>query len=253
MNKNLDLTKILKDCPKGTKLYSPALGECTLEEINYDKTFPIRVHYKTKHNTFSELFTKNGYLFSSVSDSECLLFPSKDQKDWSKWHRPFKDGDIISYTFWRKPVVFIYRENGTCNTSYYTAYSYEIDKFYSDGTGALAGDRDDLKFATEEEKQRLFEVIKENGYKWNAKTKTLEKLKKEKFDPKTLKPFESKVLVSTLGRWVPAIFGDYNTECKPPVVVVGGNVYAKCIPYEGNKHLINTFNQPSEFYRYWEE
>lgn len=73
-----------------------------------------------------------------------------------------------------------------------------------------------------------------------------------KFDPKTLKPFESKVLVSNYGKWAPAIFGCYNKEHSNVVVVVGGNFYTKCIPYEGNEHLIDTYDQPSEFYRYWE-
>lgn len=38
-----------------------------------------------------------------------------------------------------------------------------------------------LRLATEEEKQKLFDAIKENGYKWNSETKTLEKLITLKF------------------------------------------------------------------------
>jgi hypothetical protein len=37
------------------------------------------------------------------------------------------------------------------------------------------------RLATEEEKQKLFDAIKANGYKWNAETKTLEKLIEPKF------------------------------------------------------------------------
>ena len=50
------------------------------------------------------------------------------------------------------------------------------------------------RLATEEEKQRLFDAIKERGYKWNAETKMLGKLIKPKFDPKTLMAFD-RVLV----------------------------------------------------------
>ena len=81
MNENLNLGKILKYCPKGTKLYSPALGEVDFATINnYDRTYPIIV--KTKDGTFC--FTKQGKLYD-IEQSECLLFPSKDQRDWSKF------------------------------------------------------------------------------------------------------------------------------------------------------------------------
>ena len=82
MNENLNLEKILKYCPKGTKLYSPALGEVDFAAINnYDRTYPIIV--KTKDGTFC--FTKQGKLYD-IEQSECILFPSKDQRDWSKFN-----------------------------------------------------------------------------------------------------------------------------------------------------------------------
>lgn len=81
MNENLNLAEILKDCPKGTKLYSPALGEVDFAGINYyDRTYPIMV--KTKDVTFS--FTEQGKLHD-IKQSECMLFPSREQRDWSKF------------------------------------------------------------------------------------------------------------------------------------------------------------------------
>lgn len=81
MNENLNLVKILNYCPKGTKLYSPALGEVTFAAINnYDRTYPIIV--KTEDGTFC--FTKQGKLYD-IQQSECLLFPSREQRDWSKF------------------------------------------------------------------------------------------------------------------------------------------------------------------------
>ena len=81
MNENIDLTKILKDCPEGNKLYSPALGEVAFAAINnYDSSYPIIV--ETEGGTFG--FTKQGKLYD-IKQSECLLFPSKDQRDWSKF------------------------------------------------------------------------------------------------------------------------------------------------------------------------
>ena len=42
MNENLNLVEILKDCPSGTKLYSPALGEVDFVDILEDCTYNIR-------------------------------------------------------------------------------------------------------------------------------------------------------------------------------------------------------------------
>ena len=85
MNENLNLAKILQYCPRGTKLYSPALGEVTFAAINnYDRFYPIIV--KTEDGTFC--FTKQGKLYD-IKQSECTLFPSKDQRDWSKLTAPW--------------------------------------------------------------------------------------------------------------------------------------------------------------------
>lgn len=84
MNENIDLTKILKDCPKGTKLYSPLFGEVNFEEIRNDYDHAIAI-------TIGDLrasFTQKGFYYA-VEDGECLLFPSKDQRDWSKFTAPW--------------------------------------------------------------------------------------------------------------------------------------------------------------------
>ena len=81
MNENLNLVEILKDCPKGTKLYSTVFGEVKLEEVKENSKYPITV--KTKIECF-ESFTSNGRWMKNY-DGECLLFPSKEQRDWSKF------------------------------------------------------------------------------------------------------------------------------------------------------------------------
>lgn len=83
MNENLNLVEILKDCPAGTKLYSPIFGDVELEEvyINDDKSYPIRVKIrKTTFNSFSE----DGRIYREYN-GECMLFPSREQRDWSKF------------------------------------------------------------------------------------------------------------------------------------------------------------------------
>ena len=86
MNENIDLTKILKDCPEGTKLYSTIHGEVTLIDSNdTSQHYPISV--RLNDNTV-EIFTYEGKLLNKF-DGECILFPSKEQRDWSKFTAPW--------------------------------------------------------------------------------------------------------------------------------------------------------------------
>ena len=84
MNEKLNLVEILKDCPEGTKLYSTVFGEVEFESIN-DIIGPIVV--KTNIGDH-ECFTADGKMFARYN-GECVLFPSKEQRDWSKF-RPSK-------------------------------------------------------------------------------------------------------------------------------------------------------------------
>ena len=85
MNENIDLTKILKDCPKGTELYSLVHGEVEFQKIDISFTYSILV--KLKNGTI-ESFTSNGKIFDSYN-GECILFPSREQHDWSKFTAPW--------------------------------------------------------------------------------------------------------------------------------------------------------------------
>ena len=160
MNENIDLTKILKDCPKGFQLYSPIFGIVYLKSVT-----PYNV-YITTIREVEAIITKNGRYFTEYEDSECILFPSKEQRDWSKFTAPW--------------------------------------------------------------------------------------YKKEKFDPKTLKPFD-KVLVRgfTTRKW----------RCKHFSCFMDGEAYSYmcfatykfCVPYnDETKHLVGTTEEAPEYYRYWE-
>lgn len=86
MNENIDLTKILKDCPKGTKLYSLVHGEVEFEHIEtYCRHQYVIIKLK---DLLLERINFNGKLYNSY-DGECILFPSKDQRDWSKFTTPW--------------------------------------------------------------------------------------------------------------------------------------------------------------------
>ena len=100
MNENLDLTKILEECPKGTEFYSPLFGEVAFVKISDGRIIVdcTRINRQVMFNTVGKYVMNEmrysddlGNHFHSV---ECLLFPSKEQRDWSKFER-----------FWEKPKV----------------------------------------------------------------------------------------------------------------------------------------------------
>lgn len=161
MNENLNLVEILKDCPEGTKFYSTICGEVKLTTVEND-TYPIGLESSTGDKFW---LTKDGRFFSGL-DGECTLFPSKDQRDWSKF----------------KP-------------------------------------------------------------------------KKERFDPKTLRPFDN-VLVKDDGDWIwrvdiISVPADYNDNIP---YLIGDNDFDWIIPYnEETKHLVGTHEEAPEYYRYWED
>ena len=94
MNENLDLTKILEGCPKGTEFYSPLCGELKFEEIYIGDECPVILF--SPNTALPVEFTQEGYFLNEYKHhgAECLLFPSKDQRDWSKFVR-----------FWDKPKI----------------------------------------------------------------------------------------------------------------------------------------------------
>ena len=88
MNENLDLTKILDGCPNGIDFYHTVYGTVLFNSIDLDSEYPIRfIVGKNQVNSV----TKSGLAISDYK-GECVLFPSKDQRDWSKFER-----------FWDKP------------------------------------------------------------------------------------------------------------------------------------------------------
>ena len=94
MNENLDLTKILEGCPKGTKFYSSNYGNVQFIGINLASPYPIRLMAKNANNDITDVSVTKRGTHHSYFDGECTLFPSKEQRDWSKFVR-----------FWDKPKV----------------------------------------------------------------------------------------------------------------------------------------------------
>lgn len=83
----LDLTKILHDCPKGTPLYSPLFGEMEFLEIDDGVSYPIKLR-DIEQDVVN--FTRYGK-YINCENGECLLFPSRECRDWSQFVPPMPE------------------------------------------------------------------------------------------------------------------------------------------------------------------
>ena len=157
----------------------------------------------------------------------------------------FRDGDILTLpaTSSHNSSTFILKEYNVCGYLYYAAIGGPEKLCISTGN-IWCGKSETIRYATEEEKQKLFNVLAKEGKRWNAEKKVIENIKPEH----EFKPFE-KVLVrdDKDGRWTPAIFGYKNTgNSEFKYIVCGGFCWKYCIPYEGNEHLLGTTNSQEE-------
>ena len=84
MNENLNLVEILKDCPRGTKLYSTVYGDVEFYKIDLDSDSTLKIYVKIWAGVIVR-FDDSGKLELSCR-GECTLFPSRDQRDWSKFN-----------------------------------------------------------------------------------------------------------------------------------------------------------------------
>ena len=116
MNEKIDLTKILKDCPAGTKLYSTIYGNVKFVRINIYSPYPIII--ENAGGVFS--VTKRGmHIIDYEDNAECTLFPSKEQRDWSKFTAPwYKKERFDPKTLNVFDKVLVKISNETFNTWY---------------------------------------------------------------------------------------------------------------------------------------
>jgi hypothetical protein len=171
MENKINIAELLKDCPKGMELDCTMYDNCTyagIEDVGY-----IDILINTPSGRIR--LTKEGCYIRHDDNAKCVIFP-KGKTTWEGFVPPveFKDGDILTTI---TGSIFIYKKIDVYN--YCGTYvSLDIRNGFSATYYSYL--EDCCRPATEEEKQKLFDAIKANGYRWNAETKTLEKLPKFK-------------------------------------------------------------------------
>lgn len=319
MEEKINIAKILKDKPKGTKLYSDiCCGECVLNEVSENAIY-VDMYNKERFWYFSVYGT-----IYAFPDGGVLLYPSYEMRDWRKF--AWKKGDVLvnkdgnvhiifekfeddayknfhgQYYLWEEGdsmVSFEEDENYMQTSDFNKAnkedaqeYIHKIEKElggklnietleiekpqpeFKDGDVVVYGKSvaicrkickhtlfpyvsidetsrllfndnpnvspDECRFATEEEKQQLFDALAKKGKAWDAEKKQIVDLK-----PKCeFKPFDK-----VLGRnekgdvWEAELFSHYREESQYPFRCIGFS-RKYCIPYnEETAHLLGTTDE----------
>lgn len=167
MNNQINIAELLKDCPKGMELDCLLYDNVTFERFDVEQN---RCYFKAgPADTFwTTCYGKvNGSPFG-----KCVIFP-KNKTTWKGFVPPysFNDGDIVATINGLFVGIVEVKNNkpvgAYCSIDYVKDFRINSDYVFD-------------RLATTWEKQKLFDAIKAKGYKWNAETKTLEKLPKFK-------------------------------------------------------------------------
>lgn len=234
MENNINIAEILKDYSKGTKLYSSLFGKVTLEEVNINIPVPIKVIDSL--NNYN-CFFKTG-LYYNRANAECLLFPSSEMRDWTKF---FKRGDVVRSIDDGAQAVFKGWESDDY-TSFYASIVHhaEVDEWDEDVVFAV-----ESFYKEPEEFARGFIVDAEEHYngKYNPETLQVEPIKPEC-------PFKSfdKVLVRNNDEmvWKADYFSHYKDNNDYHYCCIG-NSYRDCIPFnDQTAHLLGTTDPYTE-------
>lgn len=235
MENKINIAEILKDCSKGTKLYSPIFGEVKFDG-SQENTVSVLSTYYDGRGIFNS-FKENGSFFSGYSQSECLLFPSSEMRDWTKF---FKRGDVVIKNGGGMAAVF----DGWANDTY-TEFNTTIN-LYCDGNTCEEEVCDTLLFrkATGEERKQFIEKAERilKG-KYNPETLQVEPVKPEC----PFKPFD-KVLVRNYDNtvWFANYFSHYKDNNGYHYACIDDS-YIFCIPYnEHTAHLLGTTDPYTE-------
>lgn len=171
MKEKINISEILKDKPKGIRLYSPIFGDCSFQRIQ-NETDEICVK---KHNNLMDIFSSKG-LYNILG--ECLLFPSKEMRDWSKF--AWKKGDVLVSNDGGTEVIFDKWYDETYTSFYCKHYLNSEDENKIVYYEAFLCTTERYSFEDKDSVQTYIKTIEEKlGGKLNRETLEIEKTQPE--------------------------------------------------------------------------
>ena len=235
MDAKINISKILKDKPQGTKLYDLLRNI----DVGLDKVHTTDVGTYIECTSTNEVGSTLLFDYSKLGTEESWLeglqifLPSKDMPDWGKF--AWKKGDLLINSC---GFQCIFKEWASDDyTKFNGCYSNSRDG-YEDVTNAETAKFDKLDHNIAYGYIR--EIERKLGGILNLTTLEIEKQQVVELKSKVeIKPFD-KVLVRNdkEDQWSANIFSyqvrDNMYYC------LGENYWRYCIPYEGNEHLLGT-------------
>lgn len=174
METKLNIVEILKDKPKGTKLYSPLFGDVYFSDINNSTTYVL--HHTSMASFYSDA------TFIKFEEAEPLLFPSIEMRDWSKF--AWKKGDVLVSNYGTVEVIFDCFDDDT-----YASFKGKHALKTIEGESEYIGDSDDsygvfytgnyLKESEAPAQTYIKTIEKKLGGKLNLETLEIEKTQPE--------------------------------------------------------------------------
>lgn len=235
MKDNINIADILRNKPKGTRVYSPIFGEGVFQRVTSDNNIVVS---KLGINYYCYYFESNGHYFKNGDKGECLLFPSKSVQDWTKL--TWKKGDVLVSNDFEKEVIF-----DSFSTSDYSCFKGKHYLNCADDNNHKYKENMSLftvnyQIEDKDDTQCFINTIEERlGGKLNMKTLKLENKPKWKF-----KPFD-KVMVRNYDTevWKANIFSHkaVSIGSHTTIYVCIQGAWNQCIPYnEKTAELIGT-------------
>ena len=124
MEQKLNIAEILKNKPRGTKLYSMIHGKCSSEAVA-DEIF--KINFCTSKFGLTQSGECALIKFGNMYDGgECIIFPSKEMRDWSKFQ--WEKGDVLISNDGGAEVIFDKWYDDTYTSFYCKHYLNSEDK-----------------------------------------------------------------------------------------------------------------------------
>lgn len=238
----MNIAEKLKFCPQDTRLYCTIYGNCLFKGISSSGIWLF-----VENNNIFTPHVINLYPDGSFNNhGECVLFPSKENRDWSTFLTPFKDGDIIildtpnaEHLFRNIAIFKSYRED-----KYHKMIIYgQIDGKKNILAHESVVHHENWRLANEEEVNNFLNILANKGY-------VLQNNKMyKKFNTIDLNPFDKVLIRTEDGHWYPTLVS-YVDSSGHVYTICSENAQKYILPFEGNENLIGTSDYPDGLFIY---